>query len=145
MSLVFYLWQCMSYNLSCKVSFLYTSWMAELDRFSIKFCCKAGLSTTETLVLVQKAYGNGAVNRSNVFRRYSRFRDVKKLVDDDERVGRPKSFRTEVNIVAFADLFKNDHRTAPGMIVQSLNIPSSVVLRILKEDFGNRRIFFVPR
>jgi hypothetical protein len=28
---------------------------------------KAVLSATETLVLVQKAYGNEAVNRSNVF------------------------------------------------------------------------------
>ena len=33
-------------------------------RFVIKFCFKAGLSATETLVLVQKAYGNEAVNRS---------------------------------------------------------------------------------
>jgi len=29
------------------------------------FCFKAGLSATETLVLVQNAYGNEAVNRSN--------------------------------------------------------------------------------
>jgi len=55
------------------------------------FCFKAGLSTTETLVLAQKAYGNEALNRSNVFRRYSRFRDGRELVEDDERGGRPKS------------------------------------------------------
>jgi len=28
------------------------------QRVAIKFCFKAGLSATETLVLVQKAYGN---------------------------------------------------------------------------------------
>jgi hypothetical protein len=28
--------------------------------------------------------------------------------EDDERSGRPKSTRTEVNIAAFADLLKND-------------------------------------
>jgi hypothetical protein len=38
---------------------------------AIKFCFKASTSATETLVLVQKAYGNGAVNQSNVFRWYS--------------------------------------------------------------------------
>ena len=32
------------------------------QRFAIKFCFKAGLSATETLVLVQKAYRNEAVN-----------------------------------------------------------------------------------
>jgi hypothetical protein len=29
------------------------------------FCFKVSLSATETLVLVQKAYGNEALNRSN--------------------------------------------------------------------------------
>jgi hypothetical protein len=42
------------------------------QRVTIKFCVKAGLSATETLVLVEKAYGNEALNRSNVFRWYSR-------------------------------------------------------------------------
>jgi hypothetical protein len=36
------------------------------QRVAIKYCFKAGLSATETLVLVQRAYGNEAVNRSNV-------------------------------------------------------------------------------
>jgi len=44
------------------------------QRFAIKFCFKAGLSATETLVLVQKAYGNEALNRSNFFWWYSWFR-----------------------------------------------------------------------
>ena len=50
------------------------------QRVAIKFCFKAGLSATETVVLVQKAYGNEGLNRSNVFRRYSRFRDGRELV-----------------------------------------------------------------
>jgi hypothetical protein len=41
------------------------------QRVAIKFCFKAGLSATETLVLVQKAYGNEALNGSKVFRWYS--------------------------------------------------------------------------
>ena len=61
---------------------------------------------------MQKAYGSEAVNRSNVFRRYSQFRDGRELVGDDERGGRPKSTRTEVNIAAVADLVKNDRRIA---------------------------------
>jgi len=54
------------------------------QRVAIKFCFKAGLSATETLLLVQKAYGNEALNRSNVFRWYSRFRGGRELVEDDE-------------------------------------------------------------
>jgi hypothetical protein len=110
------------------------------QRFATQFCFKAGLSATETLVLVQKAYGNEALNRSNVFRWYSRFREGKELVEDEERGDRPKSTRT----VAY--LVKNDHRIASRMIAESLNIPKTVVLRILKEDLGKRKSCarFVP-
>jgi hypothetical protein len=75
---------------------------------AIKFCFKAGLSATETLVLVQKAYENEDLNRSNVFRWYHRFGYGKELVEDDKRCDRQKSTRTEVNIAAVADLVKND-------------------------------------
>jgi len=81
-------------------------------RVAIKCCIKAGLSATETLVLVQKAYGNEALNRSNVFRRCYRFRHRRELVENDERGGRPKSTRTEVIIAAVADLVSNDSRNA---------------------------------
>jgi histone-lysine N-methyltransferase SETMAR len=116
------------------------------QRVSIKFCFKAGLSATETLVLVQKAYRNETLNRSNVFRWYSRFRDGRGLAEDGERGGRPKSTRTGVSIAAVADLVKNDRRIASRIIAESLNIPKSVVLRILKEDLGKRKLYarFVP-
>ena len=86
--------------------------MAEMNRVAIRFCFKAGLSATETLVLVQMAYGDDALNRSNVFRWYSRFQDGRELVEDDETRGLPKSTRTEVNIAAVADLVKKDRRIA---------------------------------
>jgi hypothetical protein len=53
--------------------------------------------------------------------------------------------QTEVNIAA-VDLVKNDCRIASRMIAESLNIPKTVVLRILKEDLGKRKLYarFVP-
>jgi hypothetical protein len=113
-------------------------------RVAIKFCFKAGLSGTETLVLVPKAYGNEALNRSNLFRWYLQFRDGRELIEDDERGGRPKSTRTKVNIAAVvADLVKNGHRITSRMIAESLNIPKTVVLRILKDDFCSRDFFLL--
>jgi len=95
------------------------------QRVAIKFCFKAGLSATETPVLVQKAYGNEALNRSNVFRWYSRFREGTELVEDDERGGRAKSTQTEVNIALVADTVKNYRRIASRMIAETLNIPKT--------------------
>jgi hypothetical protein len=110
------------------------------QRVAIKFCFKAGLSATETLALVQKAYLNEAFNRSNVFRWYSRFREGRDLVEDDDRGDRPKSTRSEVNIAAVDYLVKNDRRIASRIIAESLNIPDTVVLRILNEDLGKKKL-----
>ena len=110
------------------------------QRFAIKFCFQAGLSATETLVLVQKLYGNEALNRSNVLRWYSRFRDGRELVEDGERCACPKPTRAELKIAAVAELVKNDHRIEWRMIAESLNIPKTVVLRILKEVLGKRKL-----
>jgi hypothetical protein len=96
---------------------------------------------------VQNAYGNETLNRSNVCKWYSRFRDGRELVEDDERGGRPKSTRTEVNIAAAAaDLVKNIRPIASRMIAESMNILKTVVLRILKEDSEKRKLCarFVP-
>jgi hypothetical protein len=41
--------------------------------------------------------------------------------------------QTEVNIAAVADLVKNDRHITSGIKAESLNIPKTVVLRILKE------------
>jgi hypothetical protein len=97
---------------------------------------QTGPSATETQVLVQKTYGNEAVNRSKVLSWCSRFRDGREQVEDDERGGRQKSTRTEVSIAAVVDLLKNGSRITSRMIAESLNIPKTVVLRILKEDLG---------
>ena len=50
-----------------------------------------------------------------------------------------------VNTAAVADLVKNDRRIASRMI-ESLNIPKTVVLQFLKEDLGKRKLcsLFVP-
>jgi hypothetical protein len=101
--------------------------MAEMNRVVIKCYFKPGLSATETLVLVQKAYVNEAVNRSNVLRWYSRFRDGKKLVEVDEGGDRPKSTGTKVNVAAVvADLVKNDRRIVSGMIAECLKEDSAL-------------------
>jgi hypothetical protein len=95
------------------------------QRVAIKFCFRAVLSALETLVLVQKAYGNEALNRSNVFRWHSRFQDRRELLEDEERGGRQKSTRTEVNIAAVAGLFKNDRRIISRMKAEFLKIPKT--------------------
>ena len=46
----------------------------------------------------------------------------------------------KVNIADVADLVKNDRRIASRVIAESLYISKTVVLRILKEDLGRRKL-----
>jgi hypothetical protein len=59
------------------------------QRLAIKFCFKARKSATETLQMVNAAYVDQALSRSNVFRWYGRFRDGREDTEDDIRSGRP--------------------------------------------------------
>jgi len=77
---------------------------------------------------------------SQVFRWYSQFRDGRELVEDNKRDGIPKSTLNEVNIAVVLDLVKNDYQIASRMIAESLNIPKTVVPRILKEDLGKEKV-----
>ena len=68
------------------------------QRLAIKFCFKAGKSETETLQMVNAAYGDQAVSRSNVFRWYVLFRDGREVIEDDPRSGRPTECRNDNNV-----------------------------------------------
>jgi hypothetical protein len=76
------------------------------------------------------------LNRSKVcMYEYSRFRDGRKLVESEERGGRPKSTRNEVTFSAVAaNLLKNDRRIAPKLITESFYISSDLERGFRKEN-----------
>jgi len=55
------------------------------QRLAIKFYFKAGKSATETLQMVNAAYGDQALSRSNVFQWCGRFRDGREDIEDDPK------------------------------------------------------------
>jgi len=63
------------------------------QRLAIKFCFKAGRRATEALQMVNAAYGDQAISRSNVFGWYGRFRDGWEDTEDDPRSSRPTECR----------------------------------------------------
>jgi len=75
------------------------------QRLAIKFCFKAGKSMTETLQMVNAAYGDQAISCSNVFRWYGRFNDAQEDTEDNCRSGQPtvskrQQCREDLSIVA---------------------------------------------
>ena len=74
------------------------------QRLAIKFCFKDGKSATETLQMVNAAYGDQGLFRSKVFRSYGRFRDGLEDIEDDPRSGRPTDCRNDNNVEKISQL-----------------------------------------
>ena len=58
-------------------------------RICIKFCFKIGKTATETYQLLQQAYGEDAMGRTQVFVRFRRFKEGRTSVESNPHSGRP--------------------------------------------------------
>ena len=74
------------------------------QQLEVKFRFKTGKSTTETLQMVNAAYGDQALSRSNVFRWYGRFRDGWEDIEKDPRSVRPTEYRNDNNVEKISQL-----------------------------------------
>jgi hypothetical protein len=80
------------------------------QRLARKFCFKAGKSATETLQMVNEAYGDQALSHSNVFQWYGRFRDGREDIENDPSIGRPTECRNGNNVEKISQLLlRNRH------------------------------------
>ena len=100
----------------------------EEQRVAIKFCCKVDFSATKTVELIQKAYGDAALSRTTIFEWHKRFREGRESVKDDE------GSRTDDSIAAVDKMVKEGRKVTSRLIADTLGIPKTVVLRILRED-----------
>jgi hypothetical protein len=103
------------------------------ERVAIKFCCKVDFSATKTVELIQKAYGDSALSQT-IFEWHKRFREGRGLVKDGGCSGQPTRSRTDDNIAATDKMVKGDRKVTSRLIADTLGIPKTVVLRILRAD-----------
>ena len=111
--------------------------MKKLVCTPITFCCKADVSASEAVELIQKAYGDAAVSRTTIFEWHKRFREGRESVKDDERSGRPSTSQTDDNIAFVAKMFQEDRRVTSRLIADALGIPKTVVLRFYAKICSN--------
>jgi transposase len=116
------------------------------QQLAIKFCFKAGKSVTETLQMVNAAYGNQALSCSNVFLWYGQFCDEREDIEDDPRSGRPTECRNDNNVEKISQLLLQNRHLSLRMIADEVNIGKDTVRKIVVEDLRKRKICsrFVP-
>jgi hypothetical protein len=109
------------------------------QRLVIKFCFKNGKSATDTLQIVDAAYGNQALSHSNVFRRYGRFPDERGYTEDDLGSGRPTECRNDNNVEKISQLLLQNRPLSLRMLADEVNIGKDTVRKIVVEDLRKRK------
>ncbi|UYV63951.1 hypothetical protein LAZ67_2006116 [Cordylochernes scorpioides] len=80
------------------------------QKANIKFCVKLKKSFTETLVLMNEAYEDEILSRTQVYFWYKRYKNGRKSIGDDSRSGRPLTSTTDRNIGQVHDLIVADRK-----------------------------------
>jgi len=110
------------------------------QQLAIKFYFKAGKSVTETLQMVNAAYGGQALSCSNVFRWYGRYHDGQEDIECDPRSGRPTEYRSDNNVEKISQLLLQNHRLLLRMIADEVNIGKDTVRRNVVEVLRKQKI-----
>ncbi len=116
------------------------------QRIALKFCFKAGMNATKSFEMLQKAYGESTMSRSQAFSWFGRFRAGNDSAEDGTRSGRPVSTRTDDNVARVAALLKKERRLSCRHVAEKLVLPRTIVHRIIRENLGKRKLCarFVP-
>jgi len=110
------------------------------QRFSIKFCVQLNKTATETLQMIQEAYGEDALSRTQVFQWHKNFREGRDDVHDKQRVGPPSTSHTDTNVQKVRDVLNSDRRLSIRAIADEVGIDKMTVHNIIKNDLGMRKI-----
>lgn len=116
------------------------------QRAVIKFNAKIGKSPSETFRLMQEAYGDNCLSRTQVFDWHKRFLEGRESLEDDKHTGRPISVRTPEMIEKIREFVANDRCATLRMMAEELNIDKETIRVILHEDLGKTKVCarFVP-
>ena len=133
-------------RLKCQYVCVIGTKMSFEQRPNIKFCFKIGKTFTETFELMKKVYSDDCLSRARVHEWFTRFRDGREDINDDEQTGRPKSVITENSIEIVREFIKNEPKSSLKFMESELNISKTSIYRISTDHLGLRKVCacFVP-
>ena len=92
------------------------------QRVCIKFCANLGKSATETLTMIQQAFGDQSLSHVQVFQWHAQFKTGRTTVDDDEHKGRPTSCTIPETVARIQELLRQDRRRTIHDIAEEVGI-----------------------
>lgn len=108
-------------------------------RYSIKFCFKLGKTRTETLQMLNTAYGEGCAAKTTVNKWYARFESGEEVVLSQERSGRPSTSVTDAKKAQIDELVRENRRVTIRELENEVGISFGSVHEILN-DLGYQKV-----
>ena len=111
------------------------------QRICIKFCFQLGKTSSETIQMMQKAFGNECMSKTRIKEWYNRFKGGHTSVDSDSRSCRPSTTKTlDNNIERVRLAIEGDCRLTVRELENDLGIPKTTVWEILNKILGMTRV-----
>jgi hypothetical protein len=116
------------------------------QRAAVKFCFLLEKTAGETVVMLETAYKEAALGKTQVFKWFSHFRNGELSVADQPQSGRPSTSRTDENIMIIHELILEDCHRIIDDLVDLYGVSWSSCQRILSEELQMNRVAakFVP-
>lgn len=110
------------------------------QRYAVKFCVKLEKSATETLAMMQRAYGNDALSKAQVFRWHKMLKEGREGVEDEQRTGRPSTSHTLDNVAKVKAVLDSDRRLSVRLIADKVELSKSIVHEIITTELRMRKV-----
>ena len=110
------------------------------QRTCIKFCFQLGKTSSETIQMMQKAFGNECMSKKRIKEWYDRLKGGRTSVDSDSRSGRPSTTKALDNIERVRLAMDGDRRLTVRELENDLRIPKTTVWEILNKILGMTRV-----
>lgn len=117
------------------------------QRICIKFCFQLGKTSSETIQMMQKAFGNECMSKTRIKEWFNRFKEGRTSVDSDPRSGRPSTTKTLDNIERVRLAIEQDRRMTVRELEEDIGIPKTIIWEILTSNLQMTRVCakFIPK
>jgi transposase len=118
----------------------------EEQRVCVKFCKKKKKTFTETFQMLQQAYGENCLSRTQCYKWYQRFKPGRTSIEDDPKSGRPSSSTGDDHIQKVRSVIRENRRLTVCEVSKEVGICKSSCHTILTEKLKMPRVAakFVP-
>jgi len=113
----------------------------------MKFCLKLRKTFTETFQMLQQAYGEDCLSRTQCYEWYQRFKSGRTSIEDDPKSGRPSSSTGDDHIEKVRSVIYENRRLTIREVSEEVGICKSSCHMILTEKLKMHHVAakFVPR